>query len=111
MESLKHRLLEAIDAVDERVATRRDGLHARPGRPGEEEQTALLKRGLLEAAGDAARFFEEHSGRYLEFVPVAFCGFGTCIPWHNARFDVDDDALKYGRKIMVLAGLGAMSDA
>ncbi|WP_345989785.1 amidohydrolase [Sulfurimonas sp. HSL1-2] len=60
----------------------------------------------------------EDFGRYLEIVPGAFFRLGTCdpekgtcIPQHNARFDVDDDALRYGMKIMALAALEAMDDA
>ncbi|WP_345986288.1 amidohydrolase [Sulfurimonas sp. HSL-1656] len=60
----------------------------------------------------------EDFGRYLEIVPGAFFRLGTCdpdkgtcVPQHNARFDVDDDALRYGMKIMALAALEAMEDA
>ncbi|UFS63305.1 amidohydrolase [Sulfurimonas sp. HSL-3221] len=60
----------------------------------------------------------EDFGRYLEIVPGAFFRLGTCDPekgtcvaQHNARFDVDDDALRYGMKIMALAALKAMDDA
>jgi len=60
----------------------------------------------------------EDFGRYLEQVPGAFFRLGTCTPekgtciaQHNARFNVDDDALQYGMKIMALAALKAMEDA
>ncbi|WP_345973223.1 amidohydrolase [Sulfurimonas diazotrophicus] len=60
----------------------------------------------------------EDFGRYLEIVPGAFFRLGscdpekgTCVAQHNARFDVDDDALRYGMKIMALAALKAMDDA
>ncbi len=60
----------------------------------------------------------EDFGRYLEMVPGAFFRLGTCNPdkgtcvsQHNARFDVDDDALQYGMKIMALAALEAMEHA
>lgn len=60
----------------------------------------------------------EDFGRYLELVPGAFFRLGTCNPdkgtcisQHNARFDVDDDALVYGMKIMALAALETMDDA
>ena len=60
----------------------------------------------------------EDFGRYLEIVPGAFFRLGTCnpekgtcVPQHNARFDVDDDALKYGMKILALTALGAMDNA
>ncbi len=60
----------------------------------------------------------EDFGRYLEIVPGAFFRLGTCNPdkgtcvsQHNARFDVDDDALQYGMKIMALAALEAMEHA
>ena len=60
----------------------------------------------------------EDFGRYLEIVPGAFFRLGTCNPdkgtcvsQHNARFDVDDDALQYGMKIMVLTAIEAMQDA
>jgi amidohydrolase len=60
----------------------------------------------------------EDFGRYLEIVPGAFFRLGTCNPdkgtcvsQHNSRFDVDDDALQYGMKIMALAAMEAMGDA
>ena len=60
----------------------------------------------------------EDFGRNLEIVPGAFFRLGTCdpekgtcVPQHNARFDVDDEALRYGMKIMALAALEAMDDA
>lgn len=60
----------------------------------------------------------EDFGRYLEKVPGAFFRLGTCNPQkgtcvaqHNARFDVDDDALVFGMKIMGLCALKAMHDA
>ena len=60
----------------------------------------------------------EDFGRYLEVVPGAFFRLGTCnpekgtcVPQHNARFDVDDDALTYGMKIMALTALEAMAHA
>lgn len=60
----------------------------------------------------------EDFGRYLEIVPGAFFRLGTCNPekgtcvsQHNARFDVDDDALAFGMKIMALAAVEAIIDA
>ena len=60
----------------------------------------------------------EDFGRYLEIVPGAFFRLGTCNPdkgtcvsQHNARFDVDDDALQYGMKIMAITAIEAMQDA
>jgi amidohydrolase len=60
----------------------------------------------------------EDFGRYLEIVPGAFfrlgtCDIekGTCVSQHNSRFNVDDDALIVGMKIMGAAALRAMKDA
>ncbi len=60
----------------------------------------------------------EDFGRYLEIVPGAFFRLGTCNPekgtcvsQHNARFDVDDDALQIGMKIMALCAAETMDDA
>ena len=60
----------------------------------------------------------EDFGRYLELVPGAFfrlgtCNVdkGTCVSQHNSRFDVDDDALIIGMKIMGATALRAMDDA
>ncbi len=60
----------------------------------------------------------EDFGRYLEIVPGAFFRLGTCNPdkgscvsQHNSRFDVDDDALQYGMKIMALSAIEAMGNA
>ncbi|MDA3946665.1 MAG: amidohydrolase [Helicobacteraceae bacterium] len=57
----------------------------------------------------------EDFGRYLELVPGAFFRLGTCNPdkgtcvsQHNARFDVDDDALIVGMKIMAATAVRAM---
>ncbi len=60
----------------------------------------------------------EDFGRYLEIVPGAFFRLGTCSPekgtcvsQHNARFDVDDDALIIGMKIMAATVIRAMYHA
>ncbi len=60
----------------------------------------------------------EDFGRYLEQVPGAFFRLGTCntgketcFSQHNSRFNVDDDALIVGMKIMTAITLRAMSDA
>ena len=60
----------------------------------------------------------EDFGRYLEIVPGAFFRLGTCNPeketcvsQHNSRFDVDDDALIYGMKVMASTALGAIENA
>ena len=60
----------------------------------------------------------EDFGRYLEIVPGAFFRLGTCNPdkgtcvsQHNARFDVDDDALVIGMKIMAATAIKAMENA
>ena len=49
----------------------------------------------------------EDFSEYLQLVPGAFFRLGTCnaekqtcVPQHNSRFDVDDDALQTGMKIM-----------
>jgi amidohydrolase len=60
----------------------------------------------------------EDFGNYLEKVPGAFFRLGTCNPdkgtcvaQHNSRFDVDDDALIVGMKVMAAAALRAMRHA
>jgi amidohydrolase len=60
----------------------------------------------------------EDFARYLQRVPGAFFRLGicneekgTCIPQHNTRFDVDDDSLAIGMKILSLAAMGALKDA
>ena len=57
----------------------------------------------------------EDFGRYLERVPGAFFRLGTCnaeketcISQHNSRFNVDDDALVIGMKILGLLALREM---
>ncbi len=54
----------------------------------------------------------EDFSEYLKVVPGAFFRLGTCneakntcAPQHNARFDVDDDALSVGMKVMALSAL------
>lgn len=60
----------------------------------------------------------EDFGRYLQKVPGAFIRLGTCDPekktcisQHNSRFDVDDDALIFGMKVMAATVLKAIEDA
>ncbi len=60
----------------------------------------------------------EDFARYLQQVPGAFFRLGicneakgTCIPQHNTRFDVDDDALAIGMKILSLAAIRALEEA
>ncbi len=60
----------------------------------------------------------EDFGRYLEIVPGTFFRLGTCnrdkgtcVSQHNSRFNVDDDALIVGMKIMGAAALRAMKNA
>ena len=54
----------------------------------------------------------EDFSEYLQIIPGAFFRLGTCnpdkntcIPQHNSRFNVDDDALKYGMKILSSSAL------
>ncbi len=58
----------------------------------------------------------EDFSEYLKIVPGAFFRLGTCneaketcISQHNSRFDVDDDALQYGMKIMGASALAFLS--
>ena len=58
----------------------------------------------------------EDFSEYLKIVPGAFFRLGTCneaketcISQHNSRFDVDDDALQYGMKIMGASALSFLS--
>ncbi len=58
----------------------------------------------------------EDFSEYLKLVPGAFFRLGTCdeeketcISQHNSRFDVDDDALQYGMKIMSASALSFLS--
>ena len=58
----------------------------------------------------------EDFSEYLKIVPGAFFRLGTCneaketcVSQHNSRFDVDDDALQYGMKIMAASALAFLS--
>ena len=60
----------------------------------------------------------EDFARYLQLVPGAFFRLGicneekgTCVPQHNTRFDVDDDALAIGMKILCLSAMEAALEA
>ncbi|WP_201352699.1 amidohydrolase [Hydrogenimonas urashimensis] len=60
----------------------------------------------------------EDFSRYLQIVPGAFFRLGvcneekgTCVPQHNTRFDVDDDALTIGMKILCLSAVKALREA
>ncbi|WP_457597709.1 amidohydrolase [Hydrogenimonas sp.] len=59
----------------------------------------------------------EDFARYLQIVPGAFFRLGicneakgTCIPQHNTRFDVDDESLAIGMKILCLSALMALEE-
>ncbi|MCH9813817.1 MAG: amidohydrolase [Epsilonproteobacteria bacterium] len=58
----------------------------------------------------------EDFSEYLQIVPGAFFRLGTCnkekltcAPQHNSRFDVDDDALKIGMKILLASAVGFLT--
>ncbi|WP_292663974.1 amidohydrolase [Nitratifractor sp.] len=85
----------------------------------------LLKRAALEILGPEGLvdlidpvMGGEDFARYLQVVPGAFFRLGicneekgTCVPQHNTRFDVDDDALAIGMKILCLAAVEALGEA
>ena len=57
----------------------------------------------------------EDFSEYLQIVPGAFFRLGTCnkeketcISQHNSRFNVDDDALQIGMKILSLAAINLL---
>ena len=59
----------------------------------------------------------EDFSRYLQIVPGAFFRLGicnpkkgTCVSQHNTRFDVDDDALDIGMKMLVLSAVEALRE-
>ena len=60
----------------------------------------------------------EDFGFYLEQVPGAFIRLGTCskegencFSQHNSRFNVDDNALLVGMKVLAATALKAVEDA
>jgi len=60
----------------------------------------------------------EDFGNYLKIVPGAFFRLGTCneakqtcYSQHNNRFNVDDDALIIGMKVLSLSALKAIENA
>ena len=59
----------------------------------------------------------EDFSRYLQIVPGAFFRLGicnpekgTCVSQHNTRFDVDDDALDIGMKMLALSAVEALRE-
>ncbi|WP_200762449.1 M20 family metallopeptidase [Nitrosophilus alvini] len=59
----------------------------------------------------------EDFSRYLQIVPGAFFRLGTCnpkkgtcVPQHNSRFDIDEEALPIGMKILAASALEAMNE-
>ena len=59
----------------------------------------------------------EDFAEYLQVVKGAFIRLGTCneskgtcLPQHNSRFDVDDDALKIGMKVLAAAAIGFLDE-
>ena len=82
-----------------------------------EEASTLIGREQCVDLGDPVMGGEDF-GRYLERVPGAFfrlgtcdAAKGTCVAQHNSRFNVDDDALSFGMKIMAAAAVRALHDA
>ncbi|MEA3491727.1 MAG: amidohydrolase [Campylobacterota bacterium] len=58
----------------------------------------------------------EDFSEYLQIVPGTFFRLGTCntdkhtcVPQHNSRFNVDDDALQYGMKILSASAIEFLS--
>ena len=58
----------------------------------------------------------EDFSEYLQIIPGGFFRLGTCneekgtcIPQHNSRFDVDDDALEVGMKILAASAIEFLS--
>jgi amidohydrolase len=73
------------------------------------------KEGLIDLV-DPVMGGEDFS-RYLQIVPGAFFRLGvcneekgTCVPQHNTRFDVDDDSLAIGMKILCLSAIEALKE-
>ena len=73
------------------------------------------KEGLIDLV-DPVMGGEDFS-RYLQIVPGAFFRLGvcneekgTCVPQHNTRFDVDDDSLAIGMKILCLSAVEALKE-
>lgn len=61
---------------------------------------------------DRSRHRRGRFSEYLQLIPGAFFRLGTCnekkqtcAPQHNNRFDVDDDALKIGMKVLTASAL------
>lgn len=59
----------------------------------------------------------EDFAEYLQTVKGAFIRLGTCneakgtcVPQHNSRFDVDDDALKIGMKVLTATAIGFLNE-
>jgi len=78
-------------------------------------EEVLGKEGLIDLV-DPVMGGEDFS-RYLQIVPGAFFRLGvcneekgTCVPQHNTRFDVDDDALVIGMKILSLSAVNALKE-
>jgi len=84
----------------------------------------LLKKAARKVVGDEGLvdlvdpvMGGEDFARYLQEVPGAFFRLGicneekgTCVPQHNTRFDVDDDALAIGMEVLCLSALYALEE-
>ncbi|BAF71131.1 amidohydrolase [Sulfurovum sp. NBC37-1] len=62
MKTIKNRLFETIDKINDRVIEIRHDLHEHPELSGHEEHTKYLVKGILEASGYAVRESEKHYG-------------------------------------------------
>ena len=76
-------------------------------------QKVIGEKGLVDLK-DPVMGGEDFS-RYLQIVPGAFFRLGicnpekgTCVSQHNTRFDVDDDALDIGMKMLALSAIEAL---
>lgn len=62
MKTIKNRLFETIEKINDRVIEIRHDLHAHPELSGHEEHTKYLVKGILEASGYTVRESEKHFG-------------------------------------------------
>ena len=125
--SIPEMMEESIRGVCKSMGARYkfDYTYGQPELINDEKAVDLLLSGAKEVIGEAncidlknPVMGGEDFSEYLQIVPGAFFRLGTCNeskkscePQHNSRFDVDDDALEVGMKVMGTAVLKALEKA
>ena len=124
-ESVRSRIPEMMEATIKGICEAMDAKYhfnyefGPPELKNNDEMVEIVKEAAKEVVGEEGLvdlvdpvMGGEDFARYLQTVPGAFFRLGicneekgTCVPQHNTRFDVDDDSLAIGMKILSFSSL------